>query len=499
MSDIKGFYNRIGLVEYPFTSYTTEKENKRFTDLFVEPNEYNLTAEQFNEKTSIILAGDRGTGKTAILKNLIDKLDEKENIKSVITDFTQLKTNYSQTDLYQFIIKNFSVSLFESLSLKPSRISRLDKEEKILLSYLLKNFVPQISKTTLKEKIRKIQLPWYKRYYKKVEGFVRGIFNYGATVGGAFVDDYIAKHFTGLPPLTDSVKIKDYFPELPENIENEFIDQEISIQLLQRVVSISKKLGFEKLLIAIDKIDEDPRFGSDADKISEFILPLLQDNQLLLTENIQFLICVWATPFSFIKSQVRTQKHFCTVLTWRVEDMERALNRRLATYSNGKVTDYNQLFDESVTKAQKDFVFEIANNNPRDLWHIYNWLFKTQFRLDPNSVRITSAAFSPAIHDFVKNFEYYEYYPRKSNASANSMDIYSYVRHLLKLDKPIFTKNQYSEKTGIGGGSTTNYVTGMERIGLIERHSQESGAVHYKVKDPKIAYAIENKVEIKNE
>ncbi len=499
MSDIKDFYTRIGLAEYPFTSYTTEKENKKFTDLFVEPNEYNLMAEQFNEKTSIILAGDRGTGKTAILKNLIDKLDEKANVKTLITDFTQLKTSYSQADLYHFIIRNFTVSLFESLSLKPLRISQLDKEEKILLSYLLKNFVPQISKTTLKDKIRRIQLPWYKRYYKKVEGFVRGIFNYGATVGGVFVDDYIAKHFTGLPPLTDSVKIKDYFPELPEDIENEFIDQEISIQLLQRIISISKKLGFEKSLIAIDKIDEDQRFGNDADKISEFILPLLQDNQLLLAENIQFLICVWSTPFSFIKSQIRTQKHYCPVLTWRIEDMKRALNRRLATYSQGNIRDYNQLFDESVSDAQKESIFEIANNNPRDLWHIYNWLFKTQFRLDSSSSKITNAAFSPAIHDFVKNFEYYEYYPRKSKSAANSMDIYSYVRHLLKLDTPIFTKNKYSEMTGIGGGSTTNYVVGMERIGLIERHSQESGAVQYKIRDPKIAYALENKVEIKNE
>ena len=37
------------------------------------------------------------------------------------------------------------------------------------------------------------------------------------------------------------------------------------------------------------------------------------------------------------------------------------------------------------------------------------------------------------IDAFVAGFNFYEYYPRKSNARANSMDIYSYIKHLLKL------------------------------------------------------------------
>ncbi|MFN7424137.1 MAG: hypothetical protein ACK5QP_12125 [Chitinophagales bacterium] len=72
---------------------------------------------------------------------------------------------------------------------------------------MLKNYVPQISKGQLSDKIKKIQVSWFKRNYKKIENIVRGVFNYGATTGGAFIDEYIAKHFTGLPPLSESIKI----------------------------------------------------------------------------------------------------------------------------------------------------------------------------------------------------------------------------------------------------------------------------------------------------
>jgi len=97
----------------------------------------------------------------------------------------------------------------------------------------------------------------------------------------------------------------------------------------------------------------------------------------------------------------------------------------------------------------------------------------------------------------VTDFNYYEYYPRKSGARANTMDVYSYIKHLTKLDSAKFTKDRLNEKAGTGS-STNNYVIAMENMGLIRKTSEKSqgGAVIYEIRDPKICFAMENDIAI---
>jgi hypothetical protein len=108
--------------------------------------------------------------------------------------------------------------------------------------------------------------------------------------------------------------------------------------------------------------------------------------------------------------------------------------------------------------------------------------------MDPTADRLTAEAVEKGFETFVSDFNYYEYYPRKSNARRNSMDIYSYANHLFKLGDSRFTKNQLNTKAQTGS-STNGYVVAMENIGLIRRAAQESGSVVYEIADPKILYA----------
>ena len=122
--------------------------------------------------------------------------------------------------------------------------------------------------------------------------------------------------------------------------------------------------------------------------------------------------------------------------------------------------------------------------------------FQEQYKLDKNS-GIGDKAIAMAIHRFVKEFNYYEYYPRRSNARANTMDVYKYIKHLLKLDNPRFTKDRLNTLAGTGG-STNNYVVAMENMGLI-RNTQEKaqgGAVVYEIADPKVRYAMQNNIQL---
>jgi hypothetical protein len=498
MATFKEFYTLFKLQEYPFSSFTTENEISRFKDTFTPPNDYETIIENFSQKNSIILIGDRGTGKTALSKDIINKADVIKTLVTKITDFSALEIDYKLVDFYKFLISNIAINLFDSLTNKTERISKLDKEDKLLLSYLLKNFVPQISKRLLREKIEKLQIPFFTRIYKRFGGFIRSVLNYGASTGAIFIDEYIAKHFKGLPSIAQSIQIKEFFPELPNDLEVQFIDQKTTYQLLLRVLKLTQYLQFDNVLVVFDRVDEDSRFSNDADAISEFILPILKDNNLLLEEKLQIIFSTWSTPFNFIKDKVRTQKHYCPYLKWTTDDLTRVLNKRLAAYSNNALSDYRTLFDPTVSENEINQVFEIANRNPRDLWHTFNYLFQAQFEVDPTSNKITSEAVLRALTEFVKTFNYYEYYPKKANSRKNTMDIYSYVKHLLKLESEVFTKNQLNERAQTGS-STNNYIVGMERIGLIVSDNQQSGTVSYKIKDPKVVYALKNALDIKRE
>lgn len=76
------------------------------------------------------------------------------------------------------------------------------------------------------------------------------------------------------------------------------------------------------------------------------------------------------------------------------------------------------------------------------------------------------------------------------------MDVYSYIKHLLKLHSERFTKNQLKEFANTGS-STNNYVVQMEAIGLVENtHEKQNKGVVYRISDPKVVYAMKHQIDI---
>ena len=101
---------QFGLKENPFASFTTENEGQRFSKTFIKPNDYETILENFSQKNSILLTGDRGSGKTALIKDFISKINDNNSITAHIIDFSSLKQDYEIKDFYKFVIVNLSVS-----------------------------------------------------------------------------------------------------------------------------------------------------------------------------------------------------------------------------------------------------------------------------------------------------------------------------------------------------------------------------------------------------
>ena len=157
-------------------------------------------------------------------------------------------------------------------------------------------------------------------------------------------------------------------------------------------------------------------------------------------------------------------------------------------------------FFEVATEEDFNNIFKLCNSNPRDLWDIFDKLFHAQFELDSSCTSISHEAVINGLQCFVENFSFYEYYPKKKKARKNTNDIYSYIKHLLTLNNPIEFTNDELRTSASTGGSTTNYITGMMNIGLVSKTDTKrpGGSIVYKINDPKVQYAISNKIIIKH-
>jgi hypothetical protein len=314
-------------------------------------------------------------------------------------------------------------------------------------------------------------------------------------VGLNIVNDVVRNHFGDLPPIQES-QIRSIIPELNTELDTEFNKANASYSLLTRICAIINKLGYDRIIVFFDKFDEDSRMENNAEIIAGFFAPLLTDNKLLENTHIQVIVSVWEVPFSKILTQFRSQKHYCPLLTWTDVKLIDALNRRLSVFSDGAIKEFTSLFADDVSDVSIKEIFALANGNPRDLWHIFNSIFQAQYADDPEKQTLSYQAVETGLKNFVINFNFYEYYPKSPRAKSSSMDVYSYIKHLLKLESERFTKNQLNTLAKTGS-STSNYVVGMENIGLVINTSEkESGGVVYEINDPKVVYAMKHNLDI---
>lgn len=492
---MKDFYVSIGLKDYPFNVYTAENETGYAADIFVHPLNYDSIKSSFDGNRSIVIRGNRGTGKTALLNDLSNNIKRKNILITEIDDYTDIPITPSNSDYYQLLISELVKSLFNSLFENTKRIRKLNKDEKLFLSSLLSEYTSVVTKSELTRKIETIQLSKVKQFIKRNMNLCRTVMNYGLTAGLNVFNDVIRNYFGSLPPV-DVAQIRDIIPRIDLETDTEFNKAKACYSLLIRICDVIYKLGYERIIVFFDKFDEDTRMENNADRISTFFAPLLTDNKLLENTHIQIIVSVWEVPFNKILTQFRSQKYHCPMLSWTELKLKDALNRRLSVFSEGVISDFTRLFGNDVNSNEIDEIFTLANGNPRDLWHIFHSIFQSQYNLDAESLVLSAQAVENGLKNFVTSFNFFEYYPKSPKAKSSTMDVYSYIKHLLKLKDEKFTKNQLNSLANTGS-STSNYVVGMENIGLVVNTSEKvNGGVLYKINDPKVVYAMKHNLDI---
>ena len=434
------FYKNFGLVEYPFAIFTAELEKEKLKDIFVRPNIYSPLTENFGKGATVILMGERGTGKTALTYELVNSI-ESDALVVVLDDYSDLPKGYSDNDLYRFILNGVSEKLFVWLAENRFKTLVIQKTERLLLSYLLKYHITEVSNSRLHERVRVMQQGFITTFFSRIYDTTRHPLNFAANIAVIFATDAIKKAFPGLPDV-DLPKHKEYFPQLSAGKLNDISEAKANLKLLKDVTLLIKRLGISSLVIVIDKVDEYQELENDAEEIAGFLKKIVLNNSLLLDSGATFLVCSWSIPLGYLAREgVRLSKMSTYEVSWDRSSLELLLNRRLSTFSNQKNQDYRAIFAADVTGNEIDDIFSIANNNPRDLLHVLNEIFLMAFSTATSACKISSVHIKNGVEKFVSKFNFFEYYPKNSNARANSMDVYSFIAHLQKLGATTFTKN----------------------------------------------------------
>ena len=495
MTTFREFYERMGFKKYPFFDRTAEKEDT--SNLFIAPPDYSVLKDVFDSEGTAIVSGNRGTGKTIILLDIQANASPKK-IVSYIENYESIPLTNNALDFYSLILQSIIAEVLIYLSKHKEILKKLSKDDKIFLSFLIMKYADSFTNSDISSKIENVQLSRIKRFVNRASMPLNALLNYGTTAVANFGNELLNRQFSGYLPSVDAGKICKIIPDIHFEILNDFKSVSVSYSLLDKSLLLIKKMLGKSPIVILDKFDEDTRLENDADLTSDFIKELVCDNKLLLNKNIQLFISVWEIPFLNLSSIFRRSKHTVYDIHWNKSELEEVLNRRLSVYSDNKINDYVTLFSDDVSYELRNQIFTLSNMNPRDLWGIFDSIFREQNKIDGECKKLCAIAIKNGLVDFVKSFSFYEYYPKKKNARNSTNDVYSYITHLLKLNGTHeFTQYELREAASTGG-STTNYITGMVNIGLVKKTDSKrpGGAVIYKVHDPKISFAIFEKIEL---
>ncbi len=136
----------MGLENYPFNLYTAENEQEYSDKLFVKADNYDSIKSSFEGNRSIIVRGNRGIGKTALLFELQREVNSKEHFLCMIDDYSMLNIEPGIEEYYNLLIRNMAACLFEYLIGNTKKLKRLSRNERIFLSMILSQYTTSTTK-----------------------------------------------------------------------------------------------------------------------------------------------------------------------------------------------------------------------------------------------------------------------------------------------------------------------------------------------------------------
>lgn len=485
-------YHQLGFVNNPFSTFSAEEEKAFLKDIYINPLFYQTLKSDLLSGHSRFILGARGIGKTALLLQLKNALDNENAFTLIIDEFDGIPVKQNQIDFTRHIIERIVTSFCIKIAKEPSGLRKLDKQQKEKLSFIIKEFFITLSKSQ------------YEKIYNKTNSiknrnFLRNIWNklfnrpVNFLLSGAIevVAETVRKSM-GLPSIDGKQFYKNYLPELTlEQIEREKHPEKFlsNIKALKEILNdlceIINLTGFKTTVVFFDKIDEYTKLNSSTTAVSIFLEEFLKDTSILMNKSYSLVFSIWdVLKPELTNSGVRFDKIKPIDITWKTENLKNILNKRINYFSDNKKNTSNIILSDDKLNE----IINLSNNSPRYLFRQLSYIYDQQAELNNNSKILTDEAIIKGQLVYARSFEYYAIYPSRRGAKE---DILTNINRLLKIGKTTIMTKDFVDVYKVSTPTAISYIKIVQEYNLVRELTETVGtAKMYEILDPVLIYLI---------
>ncbi|HML54727.1 MAG TPA: hypothetical protein PKC79_11585 [Solidesulfovibrio magneticus] len=403
------FFRSLGFTSHPFVK-TNADEEPQLSQYFVPPPFFSGVIGDPNNPSACIVKAPRGGGKTA-QKRMVEEWAAKNGVLAVAYDRFEFSASQQiESVSLQYHAKNIIIKILATflsyLSENSNLLSNLPKSKKKQLSIFVHAYLGDMTS----EKFNII--------LNDIKSLPQKIRSFWTTNVGVFesIVNILLKNY-GLEAI-----------DLPElNQEEKKLSSTYKFQL-ELLFELIKDIGLSSIYVLIDKIDETEKTGNNAEAAYGLIRPLVKDLELLGLRGYGFKFFVWDKIEEYLRVDARPDRITSYQLSWKRNELENVLSKRLAAFSEGRILKFKDIVDKEIDYDIDSVICILANRSPRNVIRICEKILSSQAQINPLSMCIELKALEVGIDNYCNEV---------------ALDIYGekVVKEIRRIGKELFTIN----------------------------------------------------------
>lgn len=476
---------------YPFAKLSAEEERPYIKDIFYKQQYYNSLLSIAEEGVSRFVLGQRGQGKSATILHLFEDMRELSVLPILIDNYKGFPLDNNENHFLYNIIQSLTFSIAEHLLKNRKDYKKLSAENKEQLAFFIEAFYDQqcateceyCAKNIQSKKIRNKVKRWLNNHLK----ILNNIIGVGVKCGTELIRSY-----SGVDVDYSSVGAE-YISEFSIETFNRISIDDMTtwdtnklLKIITNLKGIANKVGYKSVVIMLDKIDEVHNINADIEKITNFIIEVLTDTNLLYSDGISIVVSLWSEIKSSLNNKgVRFDKFKEVDIRWRNDELEALLNKRLLYFSIDRKSPVS--LETLVPKEQnRNLILELADHSPRSLLDLLGRILSEEQTTEQLKT-FSDDAISKGAINFCKKFDYVSAQP-----SRTGQDLSSWISRLLSTKRSLFSLTEYSNSQDIGTKQGAKHIQTLLKYNLIKDaiRTTNNGETIYEIVDPRIKHLI---------
>lgn len=485
-------FESLGLKQNPFSKFSAEEELEYLKEIYVTPKYFNSLFSDLKSGSSRFIIGSRGSGKTALMNQLKNTLEDSNVFVLFVDNFDGMPIKDNEKhfiyNLIQRLVTDYSIVIAQN----PRLLNKLNDFDKEKLAFFIEQFFKTLSRKEYEDKNDRIKKFKTKNFFINL---YNNIFNQPINFfisGGVEILATTVSKCLGLPHTTNDDFYKNYVPKMQVSTPKKTTaidtwDYNSLKEILIDLTTIIKKTDFHNVVILFDKIDEYRELNGSIKDVCTFIESILKDTNLLMQSNFSLVFSIWDEVRNELGSSgIRFDKFKPIDVTWTNEEIRDILDKRVKYFGKNN-TSIELLLEE---KSELNNLIQLSNRSPRDLLHLFAAIYDEQTLIDIHSKNLSTSSIDKGKLKFCKEYEYYALFPSKRNTKE---DVFRNINRLLKVGKITVKATDFATVLKVSPATANSYIKIVQDFNFVKMTDQQ---YVYEISDPKLNYLIQKGVNV---